>query len=150
MREIASEFRKQRLSLLDNLDRDGIVITKRGKPFARLVPILGDCRSRADERSWLSSFPSFCLLRPSSPHSVVNVKKDECVGALLSFVILHATLAMRAYGGRVAVAKAKRADAGFRGGTARCLAALLIASRKRSTAIDGGTSEADEGGRWTR
>ncbi len=40
MREIkASEFKAQCLAILDNVDADGIIITKRGKPVARLVPI---------------------------------------------------------------------------------------------------------------
>lgn len=39
----ASKFKEQCLSLLDNLDPDGIVITKRGKPVARVVPVSTDC-----------------------------------------------------------------------------------------------------------
>ena len=40
MREIAaSEFKAKCLAILDNVDADGIVITKHGKPVARLVPI---------------------------------------------------------------------------------------------------------------
>ena len=39
----ASKFKEQCLSLLDNLDPEGIVITKRGKPIARVVPISSDC-----------------------------------------------------------------------------------------------------------
>jgi prevent-host-death family protein len=35
----ASKFKEQCLSLLDHLDPDGIVITKHGKPVARLIPI---------------------------------------------------------------------------------------------------------------
>ena len=35
----AAKFKEQCLSLLDNVDRDGIVITKHGKPVAKLVPI---------------------------------------------------------------------------------------------------------------
>jgi len=35
----ASKFKEQCLSLLDNLDSDGLVITKRGKPVAKLIPI---------------------------------------------------------------------------------------------------------------
>jgi prevent-host-death family protein len=41
----ASKFKEQCLALLDNLDRDGILITKRGKPVARLVPADADCAS---------------------------------------------------------------------------------------------------------
>jgi prevent-host-death family protein len=44
MRRIAaSKFRAQCLSLLDNLDADGIVITKRGRPVAKLIPIATEC-----------------------------------------------------------------------------------------------------------
>ena len=40
MRKIAaSEFKQRCLALLDNVDPDGIVITKHGKPVARLVPV---------------------------------------------------------------------------------------------------------------
>ena len=35
----ATKFRKQCLSILDRLDDDGIVITKRGKPVAKLIPV---------------------------------------------------------------------------------------------------------------
>jgi prevent-host-death family protein len=39
----ASKFKEQCLSLLDHLDPDGIVITKHGKPVARLIPIESGC-----------------------------------------------------------------------------------------------------------
>jgi antitoxin (DNA-binding transcriptional repressor) of toxin-antitoxin stability system len=40
MKEIAAAtFEKQCLSLLDELDPDGIVIIKGGKPVAKLVPV---------------------------------------------------------------------------------------------------------------
>jgi prevent-host-death family protein len=40
MKEIpAAKFKEQCLSLLDRVDEDGIVITKRGKPVAKLIPI---------------------------------------------------------------------------------------------------------------
>jgi prevent-host-death family protein len=35
----ASKFKEQCLGLLDNLQPDGIVITKRGKPVAKVIPI---------------------------------------------------------------------------------------------------------------
>lgn len=34
----ATRFKEQCLSLLDNLDHEGIVITRHGRPVARLVP----------------------------------------------------------------------------------------------------------------
>ena len=39
MKEIgAAKFKEQCLALLDQLDSDGLIITKRGKPVARVVP----------------------------------------------------------------------------------------------------------------
>ncbi len=35
----AAKFKEQCLALLDNLDSDGLVLTKRGVPVARLLPI---------------------------------------------------------------------------------------------------------------
>lgn len=35
----ASEFKAKCLQILDRLDREGIVVTKRGKPVARVLPI---------------------------------------------------------------------------------------------------------------
>ena len=34
----ATEFRRQCLALLDNLDAEGLIVTKHGKPVARVVP----------------------------------------------------------------------------------------------------------------
>jgi prevent-host-death family protein len=39
MKEIqASEFKAKCLSILDHLDQEGLVITKHGKPVAKLIP----------------------------------------------------------------------------------------------------------------
>jgi len=38
----AAKFKEQCLSLLDEVDAEGIVITKRGKPVAKLIPIGSD------------------------------------------------------------------------------------------------------------
>jgi prevent-host-death family protein len=38
----AADFKATCLSLLDQVDADGIVITKRGKPVARLIPFTAD------------------------------------------------------------------------------------------------------------
>lgn len=38
-----SKFKEQCLSLLENLDPEGIVITKHGKPVARVIPSSSDC-----------------------------------------------------------------------------------------------------------
>lgn len=40
MREMkASEFKANCLEVLDNVDAEGIIITKRGKPVAKLMPV---------------------------------------------------------------------------------------------------------------
>jgi prevent-host-death family protein len=39
----ASQFKQRCLTLLDNLDPEGIVITKDGRPVARLIPARSDC-----------------------------------------------------------------------------------------------------------
>ena len=41
----ASKFKEQCLSVLDHLSPEGIVITKRGKPVAKLIPLSSDCAS---------------------------------------------------------------------------------------------------------
>jgi len=41
MKEIgAARFKEQCLALLDNLDAEGLVVTKRGKPVARVIPFV--------------------------------------------------------------------------------------------------------------
>ena len=46
MRQIpAAKFKEQCLALLDQVDPDGIVITKRGKPIAKLIPLGTDSAS---------------------------------------------------------------------------------------------------------
>jgi prevent-host-death family protein len=46
MRQIsASKFKEQCLALLERVDSDGIVITKRGKPVAKLIPLGTDAAS---------------------------------------------------------------------------------------------------------
>ncbi len=46
MRQIAAaKFKAQCLALLENVDPDGIVITKRGKPVAKLIPLGTDSAS---------------------------------------------------------------------------------------------------------
>jgi prevent-host-death family protein len=41
----ATQFKEQCLALLDRLDSDGLVITKHGKPVARVIPAQSDCKS---------------------------------------------------------------------------------------------------------
>lgn len=40
----AAQFKEQCLAVLDALDPEGIVITKHGKPVARLLPIASESR----------------------------------------------------------------------------------------------------------
>jgi prevent-host-death family protein len=39
----ASKFKEQCLALLDRVDQEGIIITKRGKPVAKVIPIRSSC-----------------------------------------------------------------------------------------------------------
>ncbi|MGA3212102.1 MAG: hypothetical protein ABSD20_12420 [Terriglobales bacterium] len=41
----ASKFKEQCLALLEDLDPDGILITKHGKAVARLIPASSECAS---------------------------------------------------------------------------------------------------------
>ncbi|TMA45584.1 MAG: type II toxin-antitoxin system Phd/YefM family antitoxin [Deltaproteobacteria bacterium] len=41
----AAQFKEQCLSLLDRLGPDGIIITKHGKPVAKLIPIATESRA---------------------------------------------------------------------------------------------------------
>ncbi len=46
MKQIAAaKFKEQCLALLDEVDPDGLVITKRGKPVAKLIPFAADSAS---------------------------------------------------------------------------------------------------------
>lgn len=53
----AAKFKEQCLALLDNLDRDGLIVTKHGKPVARLLPfdhqhaeLIGSLRHKVEIR----------------------------------------------------------------------------------------------------
>ena len=53
----AAKFKEQCLALLDELDPDGLVITKRGKPVARVLPfeqqhaqLIGSLRQKVEVR----------------------------------------------------------------------------------------------------
>ena len=53
----AVEFKERCLALIDDLDEDGLVVTKRGKPVARLIPFarqhadsIGSLRDKVDVR----------------------------------------------------------------------------------------------------
>jgi prevent-host-death family protein len=41
----AAKFKEQCLAILDDVDEEGIVITKRGKPVAKLIPIRAESAS---------------------------------------------------------------------------------------------------------
>lgn len=46
MKQIAAaRFKEQCLSILDNVGTEGIIITKRGKPVAKLIPISAESSS---------------------------------------------------------------------------------------------------------
>jgi prevent-host-death family protein len=46
MKQIAAaEFKQRCLALLDEVDAEGFVITKRGKPVAKLIPITSESSS---------------------------------------------------------------------------------------------------------
>lgn len=40
----AAKFKEQCLSIIDHLSPEGVVITKHGKPVARVLPVNDDCR----------------------------------------------------------------------------------------------------------
>ena len=40
----ASKFKEQCLALFDHLDSDGLIVTKHGKPVARVLPVRTDCK----------------------------------------------------------------------------------------------------------
>ena len=46
----AAKFKEQCLALLDQVNRDGIVITKRGKPVAKLIPLGTDSDAQVELR----------------------------------------------------------------------------------------------------
>ncbi len=41
----AAKFKEQCLSILDRVDDEGVVITKRGRPVAKLIPIRAESAS---------------------------------------------------------------------------------------------------------
>ena len=44
MRQItASQFKEQCLYLLDHLGSEGLIVTKRGKPLAKVIPMSSEC-----------------------------------------------------------------------------------------------------------
>jgi prevent-host-death family protein len=46
MKQIAAaRFKEQCLALLDEVDAEGLIITKRGKPVAKLIPIASESAS---------------------------------------------------------------------------------------------------------
>lgn len=47
----AAKFKEQCLKLIDNIDQDGLIITKNGKPVARLVPFTTNRNQFIDRKS---------------------------------------------------------------------------------------------------
>lgn len=46
MKEItATHFKERCLAIMDRLNPEGVLITKRGRPVARLIPFESDCAS---------------------------------------------------------------------------------------------------------
>jgi antitoxin (DNA-binding transcriptional repressor) of toxin-antitoxin stability system len=59
MRQIsASKFKQQCLSLLDDLGVEGIVITKRGKPVAKVIPIGSGCAALIGRMKGKVNYPT--------------------------------------------------------------------------------------------
>lgn len=56
MKEVsASKFKEQCLSLLDHLGPDGLVVTKHGKPVARVLPADSACAALIGSmKDWIS------------------------------------------------------------------------------------------------
>ena len=48
----ASEFKEQCLELLIQLDADGLIITKDGKPIAKVVPFCPENEEESDDFQW--------------------------------------------------------------------------------------------------
>jgi len=59
-----TEFRRQCLSLLDSLPEEGVIITKRGEPLARVLPIH---RARRSERVQLPLLRGKGRIGPACP-----------------------------------------------------------------------------------
>lgn len=80
----ASKFREQCFSLLDHLGSDGIVITKRGKPVAKLVPL--NRRNKPTEQSrYRLRNPADIPGRKTSAHLIGILKgKLKVKGNILS------------------------------------------------------------------
>ena len=52
-----SDFREPRLQLLDGLPTDGILITKRGRPVAKITPVPSSCSDLISTMQDLASDP---------------------------------------------------------------------------------------------
>lgn len=67
MKELeAAKFNEQCLALLDELDAEGLIVTKRGKPVARVVPyvsqeaeLIGSLRDKIEVRGDLMTTGSW-------------------------------------------------------------------------------------------
>ena len=67
----AAKFKEQCLALLDQLDAEGLVVTKHGKPVARVIPcdqqdadLIGSLKHKVKvQGDILTIGPRFCLRR---------------------------------------------------------------------------------------
>jgi len=79
MKEIgAAKFKEHCLALLDEVDQDGIVITKRGKPVAKLIPFSSDSAGLMGSLSGRSRSRA----RSSPPGSTGMLNVDTCLAAV--------------------------------------------------------------------
>ena len=69
----AAKFKEQCLTLLDQLDADGLIVTKHGKPIARVVPyesqdadLIGSLRHKIAIRGNIFSTDLDCEPNPQS------------------------------------------------------------------------------------
>jgi len=80
----AGEFKQRCLAILDEVaeSHQEIVVTKRGKPVARLVPVISDAEREADILASLRGRGKVLVsedefLRPSSLDADWNTSKDD-------------------------------------------------------------------------
>jgi antitoxin (DNA-binding transcriptional repressor) of toxin-antitoxin stability system len=76
MREIpVAEFKEQCLAILERIDPDGVVITKRGKPIAKLIPLV------TDSTDLIGSLRGKLKIKDDIISTGVRWRGDELIGA---------------------------------------------------------------------
>ena len=91
MKEIeAAKFKEQCLTLLDRLDTDGLIVTKHGKPVARVVPydtqdadLIGSLRHKVKVKG--DVFTTLPLLQPRPQILLRPVPLDAVARTLNSY-----------------------------------------------------------------